>query len=151
VNPAVTARRSVVAAAVASVVSLAGCTSDREPSPPERDRARSPSASPCPSFVLTRNDGECRDTFELDRETFRVTCVAVPEILLDVAVPSRWGGGAVRAIAAVPAAHGVAVPADDPTCGAYALALRADLPADVADAVVGEVERAAALPPDLEK
>ncbi|HSL11147.1 MAG TPA: hypothetical protein VLA82_07515 [Actinomycetota bacterium] len=100
---------------------------------------------------MARHGGACVDTFVLDDATYRVTCVAVPAFMLDVPVRARWGRAAVRAIVAVPAAHAVAVTADDETCGAFALARRADLPRETADAIADEMARAAELPPDLEK
>ena len=133
-----------------AVVVAASCTGDA-PAPPSPAPSSVPTAAGCPSFVLERNDGECLDTFDLDDATYRVACVAVPELLLDVTVPVRWGGAAVRAIAAVPATHAVAVTGSGDGCGAHALALRTGLPPELATAIVEEVERAGSLPPDLEK
>ena len=134
---------------VAAVV-VASCTGDA-PSPPSPAPSADPSTAGCPSFVLERNGGACVDTFDLEGATYRVDCVPVPELLLDVTVPVRWGRAAVRAIAAVPAAHAVAVTGSGDACGTHALALRTDLPPETASAIVEEVERAASLPPDLEK
>jgi hypothetical protein len=142
--------RSVAISLVIGVVAAA-CTRDGGPSSPT---SATSVASPtgCPAFVLDRNDGACADTFEFDGATYRVACVAVPDILLDVPLDARWGGGAVRAIAAVPAAHAAAVAADDEQrCGTFAVGFREDLPDAVAEAIVDELERAASLPPDLEK
>jgi hypothetical protein len=142
--------RVLAIAAVIGVLSTA-CTGDDEP-PATTSTARAVSPSGCPAFVLDRNDGVCADTFELGGATYRVACVSVPEVLLDVPLDARWGGGVVRAIAAVPVAHAAAVAADDDRrCGAFAVGLREDLSGDVAEAIVDELERAASLPPDLEK
>ena len=139
--------RGAVVAVVAAVT--AGCTGGGGTAGTSAPPASGPSsASSCPSFVLDRSGGECLDTFELGGELYRVACAPVPEILLDVPVGARWGRAAVRAVAAVPSAHAVA--ADDPECGDFALALRDDLPDEVAADIVHEVERAASLPPDLE-
>lgn len=110
----------------------------------------SPGVSPsCPGFVLDRNDGECADRVELDGRTYVLGCTTVPEILIDVPLPARWGGAAVRAIAAVPSAWAVAVRAEDESCGTYALAMRDDLSPGTRNGIVEELERAADLPPDL--
>ncbi len=140
--------------AIASVIGVlaTSCTADDGPPAATTSPATAATSSGCPQFVLDRNDGVCVDTFELGGATYRVACVAVPEVLLDVPLDARWGGGAVRAIAAVPVAHAAAVTADDDQrCGAFAVGLRKDLPGDVAEAIVDELERAASLPPDLEK
>lgn len=119
--------------------------------PAETPHATSPSSdATCPAFVLDRNGGECVDTFDLSGEAYRVTCQEVPEMLLDVAVDARWGHGPVRAIAAVPSVQAVAVSADDDECGAFALAVRDDLPQDTKASIAHEVEAAASLPPDLD-
>jgi hypothetical protein len=143
--------RAIAIAAVIGVLATA-CTGDDEPPAPTPSAATAATSSGCPQFVLDRNDGVCADTFELGGATYRLACVSVPEVLLDVPLDARWGGGAVRAIAAVPAAHAAAVTADDDQrCGALAVGLREDLSDDVADAIVDELERATSLPPDLEK
>jgi hypothetical protein len=143
--------RVLAVAAVIGVLATA-CTGDDEPPAAPTSAASVATSSACPRFVLDRNDGVCADTFELAGATYRVACVSVPEVLLDVPLDARWGGGAVRAIAAVPAAHAAAVTADDEQgCGAFAVALRTDLPDDVAEAIADELERAASLPPDLQK
>jgi hypothetical protein len=110
----------------------------------------SPGAN-CPAFVLERHEGRCVDRFELAGYTYRVECVAVPELLIDVPLDARWGRRTVHAIAAVPFAHAAAVTAGDERCGTFALALRMDLSAETRAAIVDEVEDAASLPPDLEK
>jgi hypothetical protein len=106
----------------------------------------------CPTFVLDRHDGACVDTFGFDARTYRVACVEVPSVLLDVAVDARWGRRPVHAIVAVPSVQGLAVVADDEDgCGAFALAVASDVSAETQAAIVDEVERAAALPADLER
>jgi hypothetical protein len=149
VTPFRTIRRAI-AGAIFCVVALSACTGEADESS-TRTPATDVSTSPCPTFVLARNDGTCVDTFRFGSATYRVACIEVPELLLDVPVEARWGRGAVRAIAAVPTAHAVAVTADDATCGEFALAVRADLPGATVDAIAGEMERAASLPPDLAK
>ena len=109
-------------------------------------------ATTCPTFVLDRHDGGCVDTFVFDARTYRVACVEVPSVLLDVAVDARWGRRPVHAIVAVPSVQGLAVVADDEEgCGAFALAVASDVSAETRAAIVDEVERAAELPADPER
>jgi hypothetical protein len=143
-------RVTPLVAVVAAVA--AGCTGGGEAADtPSHSGPGSSSTNACPAFVLERHGGNCVDTFELGGHVYRVACAPVPEILLDVPLGARWGRAVVRAVAAVPPAHAVAVTANDGGCGDFALALRNDLPEEVAAAIVHEVERAASLPPDLEK
>lgn len=144
----------VLAAAILVTFSAACVAPDPDPGPSPTDGTTpgTPSAavSPsCPDFVLDRNDGECIDRIELEGRTFVVGCTSVPEVLIDVPLPARWGRAAVRAIAAVPSEWAVAVRADDGSCGAYALAMRDDLSPGTRDGIVDELERAGDLPPDL--
>lgn len=135
---------------------VAACiAADPDPGEPSRSNGAapvnpSPGVSPsCPGFVLDRNDGKCVDRVELDGRTYVVGCTTVPDILIDVPLPARWGRAAVRAIAAVPSVWAVAVRAEDASCGAYTLAMRDDLSRATRDGIVEELERAADLPPDL--
>jgi hypothetical protein len=140
---------------IALAVTLLGaaCTAGGEPpsaaTAPPSDATAKPNA--CPAFVLERNDGACVDSFDHDGATYQVRCVVVPDVLIDVPVAARWGRGAVRAIAAIPVVHAVAVTGIGDECGAYPLALRDGLSHETAEAIVAELERAATLPPDLEK
>ena len=134
----------------AIAIGLVACTGSPE-NPSGSPRPSSPAAADCPAFVLERHDGRCVDEFSVAGHPYRVRCVAVPEVLIDVPLDARWGRRTVHAIAAVPSAHAAAVTAGDERCGTYALALRTDLSIDTREAIVEEVEDAASLPPDLEK
>lgn len=137
--------RLAVGLAVLSAVVAASCTRAE----PAASAPPSVSAeTECPSFVLERYDGRCVDELNLAANTYRVACVPVPDVLIDVRLDARWGRRPVRAIAAVPAVHAVAVTADGGRCGAYALALRTDLSDETRQAILREVERAASLPLD---
>lgn len=143
------------AATIGIVVAIAAaCTAAPAGDPTPSAGSSAVGVSPtldCPTFVLDRNDGRCLDTLELEGVTYRVMCVAVPPFMLDVAVPARWGGSAVRAIVAVPTAHAVAVTADDERCGTFALAVASGVGLETRDLIVDEIRAAAELPPDLEK
>ena len=131
------------------VLVAVSCTTG-EPSSTPPTSSSTPLGGTCPAFVLERNGGACVDTLHLDGSTYRVACVAVPEVLLDITLPVRWGRSPVRAITAVPVLHAVAVTGTGDGCGDHALALRTDLSGETASAIVEEVEAAASLPPDLE-
>lgn len=137
------------------VAIAAGCTAppsgDPTPSAGSSAGAVSPTLDDCLTFVLDRNHGRCVDTLELEGATYQVMCVAVPPFMLDAAVPARWGRSAVRAIAAVPTAHAVAVTADDEECGTFALAVGTGVELETRDLIVEEMQAAADLPPDLER
>jgi hypothetical protein len=141
--------RRLVGVLLGAVLAASSCTG--EPAPPPVGTSAPGSTAACLPFVLDRNGGTCVDTLELDGSTYRVQCVAVPEVLLDVPVPARWGRSAVRTIAAVPATQALAVTGTGDRCGSHPLALRTDLSEDTAAAIIEEVERGASLPPDLEK
>lgn len=143
--------RRFAGALLGASLAASSCTGEPAPPPVGTSVSAPGSMSACLAFVLDRNGGACVDTLELDGSTYRVRCVAVPEVLLDVAVPARWGRSAVRTIAAVPASQALAVTGTGDRCGSHPLALRTDLSEDTAAAIVEEVEQAASLPPDLAK
>jgi hypothetical protein len=137
-------------ALVAIAIIATTCTGPgTDPSDP--GRPTSPAVAACPAFVLERHGGRCVDELQIAESSYRVRCIAVPEVLIDVPLDARWGRRTVHAVAAVPSAHAVAVTAGDERCGTYALALRTDLSAATQDAIIEEVEDAASLPPDLQK
>jgi hypothetical protein len=89
------------------------------------------------------------DPIEVGALRFDRVCITVPPFMLDVALGARWGGAKVRAIAAVPAVHAVAVMSPDPDdCGEWSLALRTDLSPSVRTGIENELRAAASLPPD---
>jgi hypothetical protein len=142
----VTPRQALVAIAIIATT----CTGPgTDPSDPERPT--SPAGADCPAFVLERHGGRCVDALRVAESSYRVRCIAVPEVLIDVPLVARWGRRTVHAIAAVPSAHAVAVTAGDERCGTHALALRTDLSVGTQDAIIEEVEAAGSLPPALEK
>ena len=138
-----------VAAAFLLVLALLSCTRGEDgvaPLSPATD-----AGATCPAFILDRHDGACVDSFGFAARTYRVACVEVPAVLVDVAVDARWGRRPVHAIAAVPSAQALAVVAEDERCGTFSLAVASDISTETRTAIVDEVERAAMLPPDLER
>lgn len=146
-GPSTVASRALLLSFLAAAMVLVGCTSGSELAEvPPHESSASPDTA-CPVVAAA-----CDQPIEVEGAVFDPVCIPVPRFLLDVSLGARWGGAKVRAIAAVPAAHAVAVKSPEPdACGEWSLAVRTDLSPDVRVGIEQEVRDAESLPPDPAK